>query len=122
MCDAHIDALSWLQSAITRGFSIESLAGRRALAQLYIDHRFITEDEADNFLSEIPVMGERDDESKGEITGHLFTDPDSDLGTLVQIGQHFPVMSMSSLSRTPSVGLLSGYLQPTKMTNKSLLQ
>ena len=80
MCDAHIDALSCLQSAITRGFSIESLW---ALAQLYIDHKFITEDEADSFLSEIPVMGERDDESKGEITGHLFNDPDSDLGTLV---------------------------------------
>ena len=28
-------------------------------------------------------MGERDDESKGEITGHLFNDPNSDLGTLV---------------------------------------
>ena len=80
MCDAHIDALSCLQSAISRGFNIESL---RALAQLYIDHKFISEDEADGFLSEIPVMGERDDEPQGEVTDHLFTDPDSDLGTLV---------------------------------------
>jgi len=79
MCDTHIDALSCLQSAISRGFNIESL---RALAQLYIDHTFITE-EADSFLSGIPVMGERDDEPQGEITDHLFTDPDSDLGTLV---------------------------------------
>ena len=62
MCDTHIDALSCLQSAISRGFKIESL---HALAQLYIDHKFITEEEADSFLSEIPVIGERDDEPQG---------------------------------------------------------
>jgi len=34
----------------------------------------ITEEEADGFLSGIPVMGERDDEPQGEITDHLITD------------------------------------------------
>ena len=57
---SHIDVLSCLQSAISRGFNIESL---HSLAQLYIHHRFFTE--ADGFLSEIPVMGERGDEPQG---------------------------------------------------------
>ena len=80
MCDTHIDALSCLQSAISRGFSIESL---RALAQLYVEHKFITDEEADTFLSDIPIMGERNDEPQGNITDHLLTDPESDLGSLV---------------------------------------
>jgi len=50
--------------------------------------------EADGFLSEIPVMGEWDDEPQGEITDHLFTDPDSDLGTLVP---NHPTFSIDDL-------------------------
>ena len=57
MCNSHIDALSSLQSIISRGFNIDSL---RALAKLYVEHSFITEIEADAFLSDIPVIGERD--------------------------------------------------------------
>ena len=54
MCESHIDALS-SQSAISRGFNIDAL---RALAKLYLEHSFITENEADAFLSDIPVIGE----------------------------------------------------------------
>ena len=53
---AHLDALSSLQSAISRGFHTDQL---RFLAQLYIliriRSRYIT------FLSDIPVLGEQDE-------------------------------------------------------------
>ena len=55
MCDAHLDALSCLQSAISRGFPTDQL---RLLAQLCIEHG-LSEDEADTFLSDIPVLGEQ---------------------------------------------------------------
>ena len=53
MCDAHLDALSSLQSAISRGFHTDQL---RSLAQLYIEHGFLSKEEADMFLSDIPVL------------------------------------------------------------------
>ena len=37
MCDAHLDALSCLQSAFSRGFHTDQF---RSLAQLYIEHGF----------------------------------------------------------------------------------
>ena len=49
LLDEHADAMSSLQSALSRGFHIESL---RELARLYIEHRFITADEADTFMAE----------------------------------------------------------------------
>ncbi len=58
MCDQHLDALSCMQSAVSRGFHTDSL---RDLAQIYIEHGFLTDDEADIFLSEIPVLGEREE-------------------------------------------------------------
>ena len=54
MCDQHLDALCCMHSALSRGFNLESL---RALAQLYIDHGFHTQNEADLFLADIPVLG-----------------------------------------------------------------
>ena len=57
MCDQHLDALCCMQSALSRGFNLESL---RALAQLYIDHGFLTQNEADLFLADIPLLGEHD--------------------------------------------------------------
>lgn len=33
----------------------------RSLAQLYIEHGFLFENEADAFLSDIPVLGEHDE-------------------------------------------------------------
>ena len=49
LLDEHADAMSSVQSALCRGFDIESL---RELARLYIEHRFITADEADTFMAE----------------------------------------------------------------------
>ena len=54
MCDAHLDAISCLQSAISKGFLTDAL---RSLAQLYIDHGFSSQEEADTFLTDILVLG-----------------------------------------------------------------
>ena len=45
--DEHADAISSLQSALSRGFHMDSL---RELARLYTDHGSITEDEANSWL------------------------------------------------------------------------
>ena len=58
MCDAHLDTLSCLQSAISRGLHTDQL---RSLAQLYIEYGFLSEEEADTFLSDIPVLCEQDE-------------------------------------------------------------
>ena len=55
MYDSHIDALAFMQSGVSRGFSVEAL---RSLAQLNIDNGFLKHDEADAFLSDISVPGE----------------------------------------------------------------
>ena len=39
MCDAHLDALSYLQSAISRGFHTDHL---RSLAQLYTEYGLLS--------------------------------------------------------------------------------
>ena len=59
MCDQHLDALCCMQSALSRGFNLESL---RALARLYTDHGFLSQNEADLFLADIPVLGEHDEQ------------------------------------------------------------
>ena len=46
------------QSAISRGFHTDQL---RSLAQLYIEHGFLSDEEADIFWSDIPVLGEHDE-------------------------------------------------------------
>ena len=58
MCDEHVDAMSCMQSAVSRGFHTDAL---RELARVYMEHCFLTEDEADVFLTEIPVLGEREE-------------------------------------------------------------
>ena len=59
MCDQHLGALSCMQSALSRGFNLDS---PRTLAQLYIDHGFLSQNEADLFLANIPVLGEHDEQ------------------------------------------------------------
>ena len=44
LVDEHADAIFSLESALSRGFHVDSL---RELATLYTEHGFITEDEAD---------------------------------------------------------------------------
>ena len=79
MCDAHLNALSCLQSAISRGFHTDQLC---SLAQLYVEHGFLSEDEVDTFLSDIPVLGEHD-EPDFTVKDHMLHDPQSDAGSLV---------------------------------------
>ena len=92
MCDAHLDAISCLQSAISRGFHTDQL---RSLAQLYIDHGFLSEEEADTFLTDIPVLGERD-EPEANVSDQILTDPQSDLGNLVHFTTNPDLDSMVS--------------------------
>jgi len=94
MCDSHIDALSSLQSAISRGFNTDSL---RALPKLYIEHSFITENKADNLLSDIPVIREFNIESQVKFNDQLFTDPESELGSLVH---NRPTLSIDNYNKT----------------------
>ena len=88
MCDQHVDALSCMQSAVARGFHTDAL---RQLAQLYVQHGFLTDDEADIFLSEIPVLGERE-EPETTVTDQLLQIASGDLGDLV------PSVTPTSLS------------------------
>ena len=79
MCDQHLDALCCMHSALSRGFNLEYL---RALAQLYIDHGFLTQNEADLFLADIPVLGEYD-KQEATVTDQMLADPDCGMGNLV---------------------------------------
>ena len=78
--DEHADAMSSLQSALSRGFHVNSL---RELARLYIEHGFITADEADCFMAEIPTISDSIDEPQAHVTDQLLGDPDSDMGNLL---------------------------------------
>lgn len=80
-----------MQSGISRGFSVEAL---RSLAQLYIDNGFLTHDEADAFLSDIPIPGERDEpqstvadyvlgDSSGEFDGLATNATTTDLNSII---------------------------------------
>ena len=69
----------------------------RALDKFYIEHSFITENKADDFLSDIPVIGERDMEPQFKFNNQLFTDPESDLGSLVP---NRPSLSINDYNRT----------------------
>ena len=64
---------------MSRGFNLESL---RTLVHLYIDHGFLSQNEADVFLVDIPVLGEHD-EQEATVTDQMLEDPDSDMGNLV---------------------------------------
>ena len=46
------------------------------------DHGLVSEEEADTFLTDIPVLGERD-EPEGNVSHQMLTEQQSDLGNLV---------------------------------------
>ena len=48
-----------MQCALSRGFYLDSLI---TVAQLYINHGFLSENEADLFLADIPVLGEHNEQ------------------------------------------------------------
>ena len=83
----HADAMSSLHCALSCGFHVDSL---RDLARLYTEHGFITEDEADCFMAEVPTVGDNIDEPQAHVTDQLLGDPaDSDLGDLLPSRQSF---------------------------------
>ena len=55
------------------------------MAQLYIEYGFLSEDETDTFLSDIPVLGEQD-EPEATVTDQMLNHPDSDTGDLLPTG------------------------------------
>ena len=62
-----------------KGFHTDQL---RSLAQLYIEHGFLSDNEADAFLSDIPVLGEHD-EPESTVTDQMLNDPLSDADDLL---------------------------------------
>ena len=62
-----------------KGFLTDQL---RSLAQMYIEHGFLSEQEADTFLSDIPVLGEQD-EPEATVTDQMLNHPHSDTGDLL---------------------------------------
>ena len=91
MCDTHLDAIACMQSGVSRGFNVEAL---RSLAQLYIEHGFLTRDEADTFLSDIPIPWERDEpqstvadymlgDAHGQTDGLTTNTPTNDLCSII---------------------------------------
>ena len=66
------DAKSNLMDALSRGFSFDSL---KSLVDLYLEHGFLNDDEADAFLSTLPT-GPNQDEEVREVTDQLVGDGD----------------------------------------------
>ena len=79
LCDKEADALSCLHNAMSKGFKYEEL---KTLVQLFVDHAFLTTSEGDNFMADIP-LGPQADEEEAEVTDTLLTDPSSEYGTLL---------------------------------------
>ena len=111
MCDTHLDALSCLQSAVTRGFHVDAI---RNLVELYIEHGFLQLDEADIFLADIPILGEKN-EPTGRVTDQMLTDPQSDPGDLIKPSI---TVSLNTLIDTFTESQLRAYrLIEDKITN-----
>ena len=77
--DEHVHAMSSLQSALSHGFHIDSL---RELARLYTEYGFITANEADTFMTEVPTISDRV-EPQAHVTDQQLCDADSDMGDLL---------------------------------------
>ena len=77
--DEHAGAMSSLQSALSCGFHVDTL---RELARLYTEHGFITADEADSFMEELPTISGTVDEPQARYRSTL-GDPYSDVGDLL---------------------------------------
>ena len=75
LVDEKLDAKSNLMDAANRGFSLESL---KSLVDMYLEHGFLDDDEADTFLSTIPI-GPNQQEEVREVTDQLVGDGDDGL-------------------------------------------
>ena len=94
--DEHADAISSLQSALSRGFHVDSL---RELARLYAEHGFITDNQADCFMAEVPTISDSIDEAQLQVTDQLLGDPD--LGNLLPCRPSFD-LSIKKVLLNPS--------------------
>lgn len=61
----------------------EGLVFLRELAHLYVENDFISCDEADTFLSQIPVVGEKEFEPQAKVTDQMLGGPDTDFGNMI---------------------------------------
>ena len=84
--DLIADAMSSLHSALSRGFSVDSL---RDLARLYTEHGFITEDEADSFMAEVQTIDDSVDELQAHVTDQLLHHP---AGNLLPVKANFNLL------------------------------
>ena len=115
--DEHADAMSSLQSALSRGFHIDSL---REPARLYIKHAFITEDEADTFMAEVPTISYTVDEPQAQVTDQLLGDPDSNIGDLLPSRPSFD-LSINKVSLNHNTELSTGSALELVRVNKCKL-
>ena len=67
LVDENHDAKANLMDAINRGFSFENI---KSIIKLYVEHRFLDEDDADVFFSAIPIGTTNNEETK-EVTDQL---------------------------------------------------
>lgn len=72
--DQHYDVKANLQDAVKRGFTLENI---RTLVQMYLEHSFLDELEADAFLSTLPSGTENNEEIR-EVTDQLFGNDEDD--------------------------------------------
>ena len=72
--DQHYDVRANLQDAVKRGFTLENIRG---LVQMYFEHSFLDEMEADAFLSTLPCGTENNEEIR-EVTDQLFGNGEDD--------------------------------------------
>ena len=79
LCDKEGDVVSCLHTAVSKRFKYEEL---RTLVQLFVDHKFLSASEGDNFMADIPLGAEADEE-EAEVTDTLLTDPGCDYGSLL---------------------------------------
>ena len=74
LVDQHHDVKANLLDAVKRGFKIENI---QSLVQMYLEHEFLDEQEADAFLSTLPT-GTNNVEEVREVTDQLFGNDEGD--------------------------------------------
>ena len=57
----------------------------RELVRLYTEYGFITADEADCFMAEVPIIGDSIDETQAHVTDQLLGNPQSDMADLLLV-------------------------------------
>ena len=72
--DKQHDVKAILLDAVKRGFTLENI---QSLVQMYLEHEFLNEEEADAFLSTLPT-GTDNKEELCEVTDQLFGDGECD--------------------------------------------